>query len=268
MWMVGGKPRGNARVEGAEKSARPLTIQELTDLRRKTEVISKFLHDRLSTHLETLRPILLPERLFGKYLSGKGDSALADRAYAQLQQGYKPFSARPFELPTEFDQHWLSLVGNRLTLYPWEYTYEATTDRESKTISMTSPVRWVVSFSSAYTLTQVRQALTGRGERRVEHIRQFVVNALVTQLITSHTPGLATLFADLRYELQVDTAPELPKLPLTTIACSLPSFRPADDLILSAAGISGIPAFIELIDVGGLSRLEDPLKQRAEELLR
>jgi hypothetical protein len=252
---------------GPDKPTRPLTFQELPELRRKTEVISKFLQDQLLTHLETLRPILSPERLFGKHV-GKGDASLADRAFAQFQQSYRPFSAPPFDLPSEFDQYWLTLVGNRVTLYPWEYTYPARTERETRPISMTSPVRWVVSFASAYTLSQVRQALAGKGERRPEHIRQFVVNALVTQLMITHTPGLALLFADLRYQLQTDSSPDLPKLPLTTITSGLPSFRPDDELILSATNFSGIPAFIEPIDIDALSGLQDPLKARIEELLR
>jgi nicotinamide riboside transporter PnuC len=75
------------------------------------------------------------------------------------------------------------VVGNRVTLYPWEYTYEARTDRETRTVTMTSAVRWVLSFTSAYTLSLTRQALANKGERRPEHIRQFVVNALVAQLV-------------------------------------------------------------------------------------
>jgi hypothetical protein len=250
------------------ESIKPLTFQELPELRRKTEAISKFLQDQLLTHLETLRPILSSERLFGKYAGSKGESPLADRALAQLQQSYRPFSGPPFDLPSEFDQYWLTLVGNRVTLHPWEYTYHARTEQESRPITMTSPVRWVVSFTSAYTLSHVRQALAAKGERRPEHVRQFVVNALVMQLVITHTPGLVPLFADLRYQLQTDASPDLPKLPLTTITSGLPSFRPSDDLILAATNFSGVPAFIELIDIDALPALQDPLKARIEDLLR
>jgi hypothetical protein len=89
----------------------------------------------------------------------------------------------PLDLPAEFDPYWLTVVANRVTLYPWEYTYEARTDRETRTVTMTSAVRWVLSFTSAYTLSLTRQALANKGERRPEHIRQFVVNALVAQLV-------------------------------------------------------------------------------------
>ena len=251
----------------AGKRAKGLTFQELTELRRKTEAVSKFLQEQLAAHLETLRPVLSPERVFSKFLGTKGDHMVADRAFAQLQQNYRPFSTRPFDIPSEFDPQWLSLVGNRLALYPWEYTHEARSERETKLITMASPVRWVVSFTSAYGLSQMRQGLAGKGERRVEHVRQFVVNALVTQLAINHATGLGALLADLRYQLQTEYAPDLPKLPLTTITFGLPSFRPPDDLILAATGFSGIPAFVELVDTDAVSRLQDPLKTRLQELV-
>ena len=87
-----------------------MTFQELTELRRKTEAVSKFLQEQLAAHLETLRPVLSPERVFSKFLGTKGDHTLSDRAFAQLQQNYRPFSTRPFDIPSEFDPHWLTLV--------------------------------------------------------------------------------------------------------------------------------------------------------------
>ena len=117
-------------------------------------------------------------------------------------------------------------------------------------------------------LAQMRQGLAGKGERRVEHVRQFVVNALVTQLAIAHAAGLGALFSDLRYTLQTEHSPDLPKLPLTTITFGLPSFRPPDDLILAATSFSGIPAFIELIETAAAAGLQDPLKTRLQELVR
>ena len=69
-------------MAGPEKRAKPLTFQELTELRRKTEAVSKFLQEQLAAHLETLRPVLSPERVFSKFLGTKGDQTLADRAFA------------------------------------------------------------------------------------------------------------------------------------------------------------------------------------------
>jgi len=255
-------------MSGPDTPSTSLTFERLPELRTRTESVSLMLRDQLLAHLETLRPILSPERIFGRTPGAKAETPLADRCLAQLQQSYRQLAARPFDLPAELDPYWLSLVGNRVALYPWEYTHQATAGREARTITLTSPVRWVMSFTSGYTLSQFRYAVAGGGERAPEHVRQFAVNALVMQLVFANTPGLAALFADLRYETQTLSSPELPKLPLTVLTSALGSFRPPDELILAATNFSGIPAFIELIDIDGLLGLRDPLRARIEERLR
>jgi hypothetical protein len=66
----------------------------------------------------------------------------------------------------------------------------------------------------------------------------------------------------------MEPVPELHNLPTPTLSFSLPSFRPSDDLILEATAFSGIPAFIELIDVAAVGDIADPLKARVDELVR
>jgi hypothetical protein len=244
-----------------------VTLQELPELRRKTEAVAKLVQDQLTRHTETLRPLFAPERVLGRYAGGKVEDAAVERSYAELQQSYREFTRKPFDLPQTFEAHWLTLVGNRLVLYPWEYQHEAKTDRENKSMTMTAPLQWVLAFTSNYTLSQMRQALAGK-EARPENVRQFVVNALVLQLIVNKSPGLTSLLADLRYDLKITTSPELKTLPLVTIRSVIPSFCPADDLLLAAAAFSGIAAFIELIDVDGIRQTKDPLSARIDELLK
>ena len=62
--------------------------------------------------------------------------------------------------------------------------------------------------------------------------------------------------------------PGLGDLPLVVISSCIPSFRPSDDLVLATTTLSGVPAFIELIDVDAIRQLKDPLKPRLEEFLR
>lgn len=245
-----------------------MTLQELPEIRRKTEAIAKFLYGQLKQHANTLQPLLAPERVFGKYAGGKSEVPGAERALTELQQACRDFSAKPFDLPVEFDQHWLTLVGNRIDLHPWDYGHDAKAGNDSKAITMTSPMRWIMSYGSNYSVTQAKQVLAGKEPRRPEYLRQFVVNALVLQLVVARFPGLSQLFADLRYELKVATSPELPRLPLVTVSSCLSSFRPADDLILAATAFSGVPAFIELVDLNEIKNPKDALKERLEEIAR
>ena len=57
-------------------------------------------------------------------------------------------------------------------------------------------------------------------------------------------------------------------LPVVTITSCLTSFRPADDLIQAATAFSGVPAFIELLDLDAVQTPKDFLKERLEELLK
>jgi len=139
---------------------------------------------------------------------------------------------------------------------------------QGKSISMTSPIRWVINYRTNYSLAQVRNVLGGREAARPEYLRQFAINALVIQLVLSRNPGVARLFQDLRYELKTETIPDLKGLPIVTITSCLTSFRPADDLILAATAFSGVPAFIELLDLKAVQAPKDTLKERLEELLK
>src|SRR6266446_3836762 len=122
----------------SDESNKTLTLQELPDLRRKTEAVSRFLKDQIAAHFETLRPLFAPERILGKYAGGKVDVQGAERALAELQQSYKPFIRKPYDLPESLDASWLGLVGNALELHPWEYVHPV----QGKPITLTSPIRW------------------------------------------------------------------------------------------------------------------------------
>lgn len=245
-----------------------MNLQELSESRRKTEGISRYLLEQLKSYLDTLKPVFAPERLLGKPAGGKPDPAGTDRMLALLKEKYQELAGLPFDLPAEFDPQWLSMVGNHVQLHPWEYRYEAKAERETKAVTLTSPVCWVMNFATEVTLSQLRQAVLDKDARRHDLARQFVVNALVMQFLLAKTPGLVRLLADLRYDVKTQALPDMPKLPLTTVTSCLPSFRPPDDLILAATAFSGIPAFIELVDVTRLQEVRDPFRARLEEVTK
>ncbi len=248
----------------SESNPSPLTFQELPDLRRKTEAISQLLKKQIAGHFETLRPLLAPERIFGKLAGGKVEVPGAEEALEELQQKYRAFTRKPYDLPDDFSASWLTLVGNALELHPTEYPLQI----QGKDITMSSPVRWVVNYRSNLELAHVKNVLAGKENLRLDFLRQFVVNALVLQFILARTPGLAPLFTDLRYELKTETPADLGGLPIVTITSILDSFRPADDLIMAATAFSGVPEFIELVNLETLRSPKDVLKDRIDELLK
>ena len=109
----------------SDESPKALTLQELPDLRRRTEGTAKLLFEQLMHHLDVIAPLLSPERLLGKAVGAKVDVQGAESALADLQRKYKEFVSKPYELPSELDHQWLTLIGNRLKLYQWEYFHPA-----------------------------------------------------------------------------------------------------------------------------------------------
>jgi hypothetical protein len=255
-------------MEESGSKAGTLTFERLAELRQMTEAIAGFLRNRLQSHLETLRPLFAPRRLLGKYVDRKEDVAGSEKAVAQVREKFKEVCGAPFSLTPDLDNDVLASVDSRPELYPWEYSYEAKGEGEPRALIISSPVRWVLTYGSGYTLSQLRQAVAGKHERRSDDIRQFVVNALVMHLFLAKYPGIAQLLSDLRYQVQMDKCPGLGALPFVTLSACLPSFRPADNLVLMATRFSGVSNFVELIDVDAVHTLEDPLKLRIEELLR
>ena len=59
----------------------------------------------------------------------------------------------------------------------------------------------------------------------------------------------------------------LGEAPLVTLGASLSSFKPDDEMILSATRFSGVPAFIELLDVPAIDQLDDPLREQVKQAL-
>jgi hypothetical protein len=240
-----------------------IVLQDLPGLRSKTERVSEALGKQLARHLETLKPMYAPERIFGKFAGGKLDASTDERALAEMKEKFSAYSEKPFNLPSVFEPHWLTLTGSALELIPWEYVH----DVGGRKITMTAPLRWVLSYKSGLSIGKLRAAMTGEARPQPEVLRQFVVNALALQAVMRFTPGLAPLFADLRYDVKTETLPEFTGLPLVTITSCLETFRPADDLISAATAFSGVPAFVELIDIEASKNPRDLLKERIEQLL-
>ncbi|HEV3200146.1 MAG TPA: hypothetical protein VGZ73_19710 [Bryobacteraceae bacterium] len=254
----------------AEQEIAPkvLSLDELLGFREATERVSGFLNQRLKDHLTALSPLLVPGRVLGKHVGARESAPRADEALADLSEKYKQVCGSLSGLKPDLDEDVLAAIGSAIQAYPYEYGYEAKGAKASRQIAMTSPIRWVVSYGAGGSLSQMRTQLLNATDRRTPPVRQFVVNALAFQVTLGRSPGAAHLVQDLRYEIRTQDLPGLEGLPLMTFSVPLPSFRPADDLLLTATRLSGVPAFIEVIDREAVRSLQDPLRLQIEALLQ
>lgn len=257
-------------MEEGAGTERRLSAAEAGQLRQKTEAISKLLQQQIEAHLETLRPLFAPRRLLGKYLGGSASRDAvpgAEKAVLALKKQFKKHAGPPFVIKGDLDERLFTNIENRVELYPWEYVHEAQAEGTAKSIVITSPVRWTMSYGSSFTLGQVRRVIAGELEKRPNELAQFVLNGLVMAAMIEEFENLARLLTDLRFEVSVEPLPQLGGLPLVTLSSNLSSFRPADDLLLSATEFSGVNAFIELVDRDAVESLRDPLREKLNEIL-
>jgi hypothetical protein len=99
-------------------------------------------------------------------------------------------------------------------------------------------------------------------ERAAANLKTFAVHCLVMVALFGRNPGLGRLFAAMRFKTEVTRSPELGSLDMIRLTAPLPTFRPADRLLLQSVRLSGVPEFQEIVDLEAASAsLEDPLRR-------
>lgn len=249
-------------------SAPTVTMEQLGDLRAKTDAIAQTLHDHLAGFIDTLRPLLAPASLLGEHVRGGDDEDAdnGDKAFEELKTRYTECAGKPFSLPKELKIDPIGVEG-KLELHPWEYSHALPDPAGEKVITMTCPLRWILVYRSGYTPSELRKLLIAQENRRAEDVRQFVTSAIALQMQLERRPDILSLLKELRYEVKLMNATGFGNLQLVTINACLPSFRPPDDLIRTATQFSGVSAFIELLDLEAIARIQDPVKDRIESML-
>lgn len=234
-----------------------LSLDDLPILRDKTDRLSESLRQRLEAHLQALRPALLPGRIYGQYVGAHGSALGAGEALEHLKAAYQKVSHKPFGLRSELEKDALQSMETRLQLHPWERDKKL---ESGKTITVTSPLRWLLSFRSDYSLSRMRRVMNGKESRNNESVLQFVLNALVMAALFERFPEVSRLLQDLRWSVDTKSLiPEFDSLPLVCLAAPLRSFLPPDDLLSTAVQLSGGPIFVEFADLESFDPKSDPL---------
>ncbi len=247
------------------ENPRTYTFDEISELRPKTNHVARFLQTLLAQHIETLRPLLDPACILGK-AGASGRISWMDKSLGDYRALYERQS-RPFRFPTEFDLDTVNDAGDRLEVQPWEYSYEVRSGQESKRITITSPTRWVLRYGSDLPLDRMKAMVAGREQGQLGLQQRFVLLAVLLNLVVQKSPHVAQLLKALRFELGTAPCEELHGLPMVTVSFALPSFRPDDALILKATVLSGVPAFIELLDPEVIRQMKDPIKEELERII-
>ena len=244
---------------------RPVSFEELIELRPRTNEVARVLQAQLVQHLETLRPLLDPARVLGKGLAN-GRISWMEKSLAEFRGLYEKF-ARAFRAPVELDPDSLGDTDGKFEVHPWTYIHEARTERETRKITMTSPTRWIVSYPNELGLDRIKAIVSGTESGDIAQQNHFLLHALLLRLVVEKSPRVVELMKVLRFEFEILPCPELHNLPLVTVRFALPSFRPNDALMLKATSLSGVPAFIELVDIEAVRAMKDPTMEQLAKIV-
>ena len=246
-----------------------INVEQLLRLHALTREVSRFCQKQLRGYLDTMSLLFRPRRILGEAIEGgeKDSVGGSERTVTELRELYRKVAVRPFELRPELGVP-IESISTQMQLHEWEYLHETKTDRGFQSIKVTSPLTWVLAYSSPYSLSMVRQVLAGQEKGKPDDVRAFVLRACVLHLQFMKFPAITELFAGLRYRIEVRHSPEMGELPLVTISAPLATVRPPDNLVTTASGLTGGTSFAEVLDLGSVQNLPDPFRQEIAAILK
>jgi hypothetical protein len=243
------------------------STQRLLALRKLTRAVSDLLRAQMKDYLSTLAPLFRPRHVLGNYVGGSAyeSSRTGEKSFNELQELYQIIAqSRAYRLPKELKTP-LEVISPLLEMTPVEYTHVATNGSESKTIAITSPLKWVLTYNG-FGPGRLNEAI--KGERKSDQLQQFVLHYLMMNTVVSKQPGLSEIMDALHFPLSAERLEAYGDLPITYVSSSISTIRPPDELLIESTEISGMDAFEEVVQLEDLDKLRDPLKDQLLEITR
>lgn len=243
------------------------TTERLLTLRKLTRATADLLRAQMKEYLSTLAPLLRPKMVLGNYVEGESYDAsrVGEKNFAELRDLYETIAqSRLYNLPREFKTP-LEVISFQLEMIPVEYTHTVATDEQSKTVLVTSPLKWALGYAG---FSQARlRALLGNKNRKGDDLQQCVLHHLMMHSVVTKQTGVNQILEALHFPLSVGRSPEFGELPLCFVSSSISTLRLPDAVIVESTEISGMDAVEEVVNVADVARLSDPLKDRLTPVL-
>jgi hypothetical protein len=242
--------------------------EHLLSLRRVTRAMADLLRGQMKEYLSTLAPLFHPRVVLSSYVEGPAYdvSRVGEKAFKELKQLYQTIAkSRQYSLPLEFKTP-LEVINPQLEMTPVEYRYVAQGGKESKTVVVTSPLKWALTYAG-FGPNRLKAFLT-EPKRTTDELQQLVLHYLMMHTVVSKQTGVSRILDALRFPLITERSQEFGDLPLTYISSSISTVRLPDSVITESTEISGMDAVEEVVNIPDIAKLGDPLKERLTELLQ
>ncbi|SFO11397.1 hypothetical protein [Nitrosospira briensis] len=238
------------------------TTQKLLTLRKLTRTAGDIINGQMQEYIASLAPLFRPRGIFGEHIQGSGKEIVkgSEQAFKELKALYENIATvAPFYLPRELNSPLMQMTSS-IELAPWEYRHIATSDGATRTITVTSPFKSMVTYAG-YSLRQLKELLANRNRNDGE-LQQFVLHYLAMHIVISRQPGLINILNTLHYPLASCQLPGFGALPVIYITSSISTSLPPNAVVIESTELSGKDAFEELINVEDVAKLGDPFKDR------
>ncbi len=244
------------------------STKRLLALRKLTRAVGDLLRGQLKEDVETLAPLLRPRNVLGEYVQPASKETVkgAEAAFKELQSLYETVAvSKPFHLPKELKPP-LAVMSTALELTPMDYAHVAKTDRDSKTVMVNSPLKWLLTYAG-FGPRRLRELLAERN-RTGDELQQFVLHYLMLHIVLAKQTGVTKLLEALHFPVSSGRLADCGELPVAYIGACLTTVRPPDDVIIQSTEISGMDAFEEVVNPEDIVALRDPLQARLLELAK
>ncbi len=244
------------------------SLQRLLTLRKLTRSITELLRGQMKEYLATVAPLLRPRNVLGEYVKSSTRETVpgANVAFKELQNLYEAVASnKPFLLSKELDSS-IDILNTTIEITPMEYLHEAATASQTKKITVTSPLKNILTYTG-YGPTKLRELLADR-YRTPEKVQEFIVHYLALHVAINRQSGISQMFAALHFPISTIKLPEFGELPITCIASTISTLRPPDDVLIESTEFSGLDAFEEVVNLADIMNLRDELKEQLVDLAK
>jgi len=244
------------------------STRKLLVLRKLTRAIADHLRAQVREYLGTLSHLLRPRNVLGQFIQGgeKDNVPGADKAFKELQQMYATVAGnKPFNLAPELTSP-IEIVSSALETSPVEYAHTAKSDKDSKSVAMTCPFIWVLSYAG-FAPRRLRELFADR-TRTGDQIQEFIIHALVMHLMISRMTSVTRMMNALHFPITSVRRDEFYGLPIPYVNSTVTTVRPPDAVIIESTEIAGTDAFEEVINLDEVTQLRDPFKERLIQIVK
>src|SRR5579875_1190774 len=188
-------PKNRRSLMTPDDAAYPFRQEQLPRLHTVTRELEKTCRSQLRAYLDAMAPLFRPRRVLGNHMEGTGKEMVsgADQNFNDLRETYIRACGRPFNLKKELTTP-LPSFPTQVQLHTWEYTYEVRSEGERRSITVVSPLTWVLAFPSTYTLAMLRQVVAGKQDQETDSVSAYVLRAALMHVLFAKLPEMSTLF--------------------------------------------------------------------------